>query len=154
MMDRQVSTTFCDDIRQEIGGKLSYMGVYGADMFVGGFPITLPKFCASLRVTTPADQPFRTLRFRLFRDADLLAEGEIEEPQLMSSQAGLNEVPEIDRKDMFTAIQVMLVFAPLVLEAPCTVRVRVFTESEEMRGPGLRILLAPQSPSHVPALQG
>ena len=55
MMNRQVSTTFCDDIRQEIGGKLSYMGVYSSDLYVGGFPITLPKFCVAIRVMTPAD---------------------------------------------------------------------------------------------------
>ena len=47
MMNRQVFTTFCDDIRQEIGGKLSYMGVYSSDLYVGGFPITLPKFCVA-----------------------------------------------------------------------------------------------------------
>jgi hypothetical protein len=27
-MNRQVQTVFCDDIRHELGGKLSYIGVY------------------------------------------------------------------------------------------------------------------------------
>src|SRR5271169_4391271 len=30
---------FCDDIREEVGGKLSFMGVYGADM---AFPVPPP----------------------------------------------------------------------------------------------------------------
>jgi len=38
---------FCDDIRAEVGGKMSVMGVYQADMVfppVQEFPITIPKF--------------------------------------------------------------------------------------------------------------
>jgi hypothetical protein len=38
---------FCDDIRAEIGGKISVMGVYQADMIFPldqEFPLTLPKF--------------------------------------------------------------------------------------------------------------
>ena len=153
MMNRQVSTTFCDDIRQEIGGKLSYMGVYSSDLCVGGFPITLPKFCVAIRVMTPADQPFWAIKFRLFRDAEMLAEAEMVEPQFEANPGDLDGVPESDRKDMLMTVQGMLVLAPLVLEAPCIFRVRVVTESEELRGPGLRILLAPQQPVQVPALQ-
>jgi hypothetical protein len=38
-------TIFCDDIRQEVGGKISFVGVYSGTMFVHGeFPVTLPKF--------------------------------------------------------------------------------------------------------------
>jgi len=37
---------FCDDVRYEIGGKLSYIGIYTGDLIVmGNFPATLPKFC-------------------------------------------------------------------------------------------------------------
>lgn len=152
MMNRHVSATYCDDVREEIGGKLSYMGVYGADMVVGGFPVTLPKFCVALRVVTPADQPFRAVKFQLFRDTDMLAEANMDESQLEASQV-LNGVPESDRKDMFLAVQGMLVFAPLSLEAPCVFRIRVITESEELRGPGLRVLLAPQLLVQEPAVQ-
>src|SRR5271169_3055754 len=42
-------TIFCDDIRQEIGGKFSYIGVYNGFMFIhGSLPVTLPKFCLSI----------------------------------------------------------------------------------------------------------
>ena len=39
-----LSTIYCDDIRQEVGGKLSLMGVYNNVMYVQQFPVTLPKF--------------------------------------------------------------------------------------------------------------
>lgn len=41
-----VSAIYCDDIREEVGDKLSYMGVYGQTLFVrSGFPIVIPKLC-------------------------------------------------------------------------------------------------------------
>jgi hypothetical protein len=37
---------FCDDLRAEVGGKVSLMGIYGNDMvFANDAPFTLPKFC-------------------------------------------------------------------------------------------------------------
>ena len=42
-------TTFCDDIRHEMGGKKTLVGIYAADMnFHGPLPITLPKFCLAI----------------------------------------------------------------------------------------------------------
>jgi hypothetical protein len=39
-------TTFCDDIRQEVGNKLSMVGVYTNGMLTPEpFPVVLPKFC-------------------------------------------------------------------------------------------------------------
>src|ERR1700732_4431798 len=39
------TTIFCDDIRQEIGGKITFIGSYGTEMVVQGvFPAVLAKF--------------------------------------------------------------------------------------------------------------
>ena len=35
----------CDDIRAEVGNKVSLMGVYAKDIFVPKFPYTFPKLC-------------------------------------------------------------------------------------------------------------
>jgi len=36
---------FCDDVRNEAGGKVSYMGVYGADIvFAQPLPVVVPQF--------------------------------------------------------------------------------------------------------------
>ena len=44
---------FCDDIRQEINGKMSLMGIYSVDMYVPDFPITLPKVCSFFELRIP-----------------------------------------------------------------------------------------------------
>ena len=40
----------CDDIRQEVGNKLSFIGTYGLkpDIFVSKIPAVLPKLCFGL----------------------------------------------------------------------------------------------------------
>lgn len=36
---------FCDDVRNEVGGKVSFMGVYSNDIvFSAPFPVTVPQF--------------------------------------------------------------------------------------------------------------
>ena len=35
----------CDDIRQEIGNKLTFVGVYQDQIIVPAFPFTFPKLC-------------------------------------------------------------------------------------------------------------
>ncbi len=38
----------CDDIREEIGRKLSYIGIYGKDILVSKIPYTFPKLCFAI----------------------------------------------------------------------------------------------------------
>lgn len=35
----------CDDVRHEVGNKLSLMGVYGADLCISRLPAMLPHLC-------------------------------------------------------------------------------------------------------------
>jgi hypothetical protein len=35
----------CDDVRNEVGNKLSFMGVYGPELWVGKLPAIMPKLC-------------------------------------------------------------------------------------------------------------
>lgn len=45
------SVVFCDDIREEVSGKVTLVGCYGADLVVGGeVPAILPKLCMSCRI--------------------------------------------------------------------------------------------------------
>jgi hypothetical protein len=38
----------CDDIRQEVGNKLSFMGIYGSDINIPMVPFTFPQLCAAI----------------------------------------------------------------------------------------------------------
>lgn len=42
-------TIFCDDIRHELGGKITFVGVYTNYLFISGtLPVTLPKLCLGI----------------------------------------------------------------------------------------------------------
>jgi len=141
-MNRHVLTVFCDDIRQEIGGKLSYIGVYSGNMLVSEFPAVLPKLCLALSVVTPTLNPFRKLTLRILKDKEILAEGSLGEAELANFVEATNEVAEDDRKDRVQIFRSTFVFSPFKLDGPCILRVRVDTEEGELRGVGLQIGLA------------
>ncbi|MEW5891003.1 MAG: hypothetical protein AB1768_18635 [Pseudomonadota bacterium] len=142
-MNRHILTVFCDDIRHEIGGKLSYIGVYSGGLFVPTFPITLPKLCLAMSVVTPADKPFRRLSVRVLKGEEQLAEGILDEAQLANVIDATDDVPESERKDRMQVLQTIFMFSPFQLDGPCVLRVRAETEEGALRGLGLRIEQAP-----------
>lgn len=38
----------CDDIREEVRKKLSFIGIYGPNIFVSKMPFVFPKFCFAI----------------------------------------------------------------------------------------------------------
>ena len=57
---KKYKTLLCDDIRQEVGGKISLMGIYGRDIVVAKTPITLPQIHFVLMLEDIVN-PFDTL---------------------------------------------------------------------------------------------
>lgn len=135
-IERSLSGVFCDDIREELYGKKSLIGCYGAIMEVSSFPITLPKLCIHAIIQTPATRPFKIVKLFVLQDDDVLAEGELPIPATMPTL----EPNQLSRLD------VQFVFTPLTLEKPCTLRVRAHLDGEETRGLGLLVKLRSPDP--------
>jgi len=131
---RFLSTVFCDDVRQEVGNKLSFMGVYGPQLVVPAFPTTIAKLCFVITARTPVNRPFEALRFRIHKDDSILVEHDM--------TAGLRDVLTRMQSgpddDVLTVIGVLQVF-PLALDAPCRLKVRADTEAGELLGGLLQI---------------
>ena len=50
-------TIFCDDFRQEIGGKLSYMGIYRGKLILNKpLPASLLKLCLAIHYFERPDE--------------------------------------------------------------------------------------------------
>lgn len=65
-MERFGYSTFCDDIRFEVGNKLSFIGCYNGTMMIEGeLPLLMPKFCIATVIKTPIDKPFEKLEIVL-----------------------------------------------------------------------------------------
>jgi hypothetical protein len=134
MMDRYGYTIFCDDIRNEPGGKLSFVGCYNAVMFVPQrFPLSLPKFCVHFHVFSPATQPYRSVIARCYvpGESEPITEEKIEVPSLRDQENLLKGLPK-ETLPPFIVVAASLIFAPLEITQPGLIHVRALIND----GPG------------------
>lgn len=134
-----MQTIFCDDIREEVSGKITYVGVYSSKMFLSSFPALLPRLCLAINLFTPASQPFRKLVIQLFKDNELLAESTIDESELEKFADAFEGGGEAAEVTTSQSVRAQLIFSPFRLEEPTVLRVRAQTADGELTGPGLRI---------------
>jgi hypothetical protein len=139
VIPRHVETVFCDDIRQEVGGKLSLIGVYSGGLLVSAFPVTLPKLCLFVRVVTPGEEPLRSLKLRVMKDDDVLQEIVMDEEQLAAASDSTEDTTEEQSKGRVRLAHFLLVFSPIQFVEPCSLRVRIQTEHGELAGVGLKV---------------
>ena len=135
-----LSTTFCDDVRQEVGGKLSLIGVYNAVMYVPQFPVTLPKLWVLATYFMPQEEPPKDLKVRILKNTEPLADLDAT-PEYLQQLANLSEpvvtMPEGTQRVITSHMHVC--FSPLVLDGPCMLRVVAITDKGDARGLGLQI---------------
>ena len=133
-MSRHIEVTFCDDIREEVGGKLSFMGIYSGDMIVPGFPVVLPKLCININVVSPIDEPVvELLQVSLYQDG-------LDSPILTDGPFPVVTLPDKDGGGIWHLVQMTLVLAPFQIDNATTLRVIVETESGKLRGRSLGIV--------------
>lgn len=137
---RLMYTIFCDDIRQEMGNKLSIMGVYGGQLLVPQMPFVLPKLCIVMHARTLREHPFRQLRFRVLKDDELLTEQEIPEETLV---AATKEPKRMLGESEYITFAVTAQLIPIVINSPFLLRSRAITEAGELKGGSLSIELSP-----------
>lgn len=59
-------TTFCEDIRQEVGNKLTYVGVYQGGLTIDAAPpFSFDRMCYFTSVFIPNDRDFRNIWIEL-----------------------------------------------------------------------------------------
>lgn len=144
--DRILTATFCDDIRHEMGNKMSFMGCYQGELFVPAVPTGLSKLCIFATALTPIARPFKSLTFRVVMDNDVeLARVDIPPEAFATLPETQDET--VTRKSASTA----LMFSPFIIEKPTSLRLMAETEEGEIVGPRLLIKVAPEMVA-VPAI--
>jgi hypothetical protein len=133
--NRILTVIYCDDIRQEIGNKMSLMGCYQDDILVPSSPIFLPKLCVLATVRNPDNRPFKRLVLRVFLDNGT----ELFSVDLLSGNV-----------DSQKTINTALIISPLGIEQESTLHVVADTEEGEIVGPCLSIKIAPNLDGIVP----
>jgi hypothetical protein len=130
-----LTTIFCDDVRREEGNKLSYMGVYTGNLLVPSFPQVLPRLCFAMTMTVPAATELNELKFRLYKDDEVLAEQEVPANVIASIAAA----PVDQTEEQLLRIGTVFQLFPLQLSERCRFRSRAICNGEEFKGGSLSV---------------
>ena len=136
-----IHAIYCDDIRNEVGGKVSLMGVYHNEMLFPSFPARSPKLGVRIVVRFPiGGLPRETLSIEVLHEDGILG-------NMTFDRQALADIPVPSPKDatqvedQSLSMQVMFLFTPFQVKAPCKLESVVFVDGEEIQGNSLRIRL-------------
>jgi hypothetical protein len=137
--------TFCDDVRQEIGGKITIVGVYGGELTAyGEAPIALPQLHVVVAFrNAPKDEPYNlkivvTMNGTAGEDK-VLSSSDIEIP---APEQDLIPPPIDEHSMRFMELSNIVRLSPLFITEPCTITVRAYLGDDEVRLGALRVKLA------------
>jgi hypothetical protein len=118
------NTIFCDDIRLELEGKITYVGTYTGTLLVKlDFPVTLPKFCIAAMFAQKAGLFERNLKLLVFLPGDSDEKASIEADVQVPPDVGTS--PSNNEDPSYAIVGSNLMFAPLMIEKPGQIKVRV-----------------------------
>lgn len=137
-MSRSVHAIYCDDVRPEVGGKVSFMGCYDNLMIVPSFPVSLRNFVVYAVITTEIDNPFKFLTVELWSSDQVLASHDIN-PEVVHDESDPRKGPFT-----FAYYTVWFPFSPFTISEATALRVVARCEAGELRSGALEILAQPE----------
>ncbi|MDN4052523.1 hypothetical protein QPK32_05510 [Massilia sp. YIM B02763] len=131
-----IHAIFCDDVRTEIGGKLSLMGIYQGSLQISAaaFPVVIPKICAVVEARTPATSPLEKLHIKVLLDETILAEEDFSSDQLASLKS--------DDTSQYATAGIIFSIQPFVVSKSGILRVRAETADGEIGVGGIKVNLS------------
>lgn len=135
----QVDAIFCDDVRQESGNKLSYMGIYGGNLLLERFPAVLPKLCVVISLRLPVETQSRSVTFHVAKGGQDLGKGTASVADALRGAGMPGAVDDAGRILMRFIAQV----APLTFEGPCQLRARVEIDDQVLEAGSLVVEVLP-----------
>lgn len=139
MLEAYGVTIFCDDVRYEIAGKQSFIGVYNSEMTVfGQAPATLPMLCAVINLIIPNSLPVEKAVLQLKSKSEdddevILMEGDIELPA--------DRIPVNDGR--VTSLRLNLAMPNFQVIKDTTIFSRAYIDDKEVKLGSIAIKIAP-----------
>lgn len=123
---------YCDDVRSEIGGKITLVGIYNSDLQVPTAPVALPKLCVVSTFVVPIDMDVTQLTFKLKKDDIEIGKFETDIPEKRPTSHPLYT------RWTYSNITTL---SPFPIEGPGTLRAVVESNLGTFFGGGIRILV-------------
>lgn len=132
---------YCDDVRHEIDGKLTLVGLYQGGMQINApVPIAGPNLRIICNIGSPADQPIKTLTIRIMLGKQELVTTSLPEAALVDMQRQVNTPPQNERGYM---MNVIIGLPPFVITEATHLDVEIDADNEKLRPNSLDIRLNP-----------
>lgn len=138
---------FCEDVRNEVGGSQSYIGVINSGGVIAPqYPLHMPKLGVVTMFIQDAREPIEAMDFVVYFQADGKEQEEL-------VRASAEAQPGRDASEMpgrITKISAILMLSPLVIAEPGVMRVRAYRQGREFKLGALAFALSSQLPSDRP----
>jgi hypothetical protein len=131
-------TIFCDDVRQEIGGKISLIGIYSSNLIVHSeFPVTLPKFVMAVSYIEPRE--FAASENLIIR---AYLPGDNEDHPSAQAEVSITKAKEENgqvQPDHLVNIRAFIMLSPMTIKETGKIKVRAIRNNETIKLGTLRI---------------
>ena len=136
---------FCDDIREEVNGKFTFVGTYAGEMTIfGAAPVILPKICVAVRLrVNPAALP-QHIVFKITKETEQDSDTLLEAPLDAPAPPEQFKFPENIGGDGFKFIEIGFNTELVGITFPdiSTIRVRALIGEDELRVGALTVKVA------------
>lgn len=142
---------FCDDIRMEVGNKLTFAGCYFGIMFLNSdFPATISRFCVAVEYSQERGKVILPIKFVIFLPNDPEDKPSIEfGPSPEVNEQGIQDMEaytiDLGVSPDIATVNAQIGIGGLSIAQPGAIKVRAVRGGELVRLGTLRIMRAPSS---------
>jgi hypothetical protein len=145
--------TFCDDIRYELNGKSTLVGVYGTEMrLFGEAPLMIPELHAVVDLNFDPENlpPNGVIKIIKSGSEEVVCEQSFAFPDKGETRTDTAFHPESDAIS-FTRLSAHFLMRNVLVDEPCRLKVRAFIEKDEIRIGSLYVWFVPPSEMQFPS---
>lgn len=139
-MTRYAHAVFSDDIRQELGGKITIVGMYQGQCLVPSIPCSLAKLCVSISLSTPRSAPFKSVQVKGTYAGEEVINIDLDQAQIENIMSA-NPQKRPDGRRMMLLL--MGVISPFLVKSAGRLSLHVTADDEELPSDSLDIGVAP-----------
>jgi len=143
--ERAIIGLFCEDIRQEIGGQVSLIGIFPRDIVVPQMPIIIPKLGLSLMFNFPLDQIPLSIRMKIVAPWS-------PEPLFEIAHDGFRDAAMTVKRvnDAGIGGRTFHILSPFMIQEPGIIRVLITIDGEDISAGSIEIALASPDSNQQP----
>lgn len=138
-------TVFCDDIRDEVSNKKTFVGVYLGELLTPSFPLVLPTFGLAISYLEPIEWPVDRVQIKVLIPGQEDGDEAIIDADITSDRPASPFGNEPSLPGRLRAHHMHFRLSPVVIFKEGLIKVRAYLPSREVRLGSLNVRLVRDS---------